>query len=133
MGRLISEFERKQKILVRNRRQYSEKSNKERVQKVMKFLSFCEDLDVKRIKDINQFHYRQFVSEFLNKKSSETKRKYLYALREFFERAHLPIIVNPTANMNRTKEKKLLKLLKILDLSENDITQEQKDKILDLL
>jgi len=133
MGRLIDEFERKKRIYVANKRQYSEKSNKERVQKVMKFLSFCEDLGVKRIKDINQSHYRQFVSEFLNKKSSETKRKYLYALREFFERAHLPIIVNPTANINRTKEKKLLKLLKILNLSEDDITQEQKDKILDLL
>jgi len=133
MGKLIDEFERKKRIYITNKRQYSKKSNLERIQKIRKFILFCEDFDVKRIKDINQSHYRQFVSEFLNKKGSETKRKYLYALREFFERAHLPIIVNPTANINRTKEKKLLKLLKILNLSENDITQEQKDKILDLL
>ena len=133
MGKLIDEFERKRRIYVANRRQYSKKSNLERIQKIRKFLLFCENLRVERIKDINQSHYRQFVSEFLNTKSTETKRKYLYALREFFERAHLPIIVNPCSNINRTKEKKLSKLLKILNLTEDDITQEQKDKILELL
>ena len=133
MGKLIDEFERKQRIYITNKRQYSRKSNIERAQKIRKFLEFCENLDVKKVKDINQSHYRQFVSEILNTKSTETKRKYLYALREFFERAHLPIIVNPSSNVNRTKEKKLLKLLKILDISEDNITQEQKEEILKLL
>ena len=133
MGKLVDEFEKRRKIYVANKRQYSKKSNLERAQKIKKFLKFCEKLGVERVKDINQSHYRQFVSEILNTKSTETKRKYLYALREFFERAHLPIIVNPSSNVNRTKEKKLLKLLKILNLSENDITQEQKDRILELL
>ena len=133
MGKLIDEFERKQKIYIANKRQYSKKSNLERVQKIRKFLEFCEKLRVERIKNINQSHYRQFVSDVLNTKSTETKRKYLYALREFFERAHLPITVNPPANINRTKEKKLSKLLKILNLNEDDITQEQKDRILELL
>ncbi len=133
MGKLIDEFERKQRIYIANKRQYSKKSNLERIQKIRKFLLFCEKLGVERIKDINQSHYRQFVSEFLNTKSTETKRKYLYALREFFERAHLPIIVNPSSNINRTKEKKFSKLLKILNLTEDDITQEQKNKILELL
>lgn len=133
MGKLIDEFERKQRIYIANKRQYSKKSNLERAQKIRKFLLFCENLGVKKIRDINQSHYRQFVSEFLNTKSTETKRKYLYALREFFERAHLPIIVNPSSNINRTKEKKFSKLLKILNLTEDDITQEQKNKILELL
>ncbi len=133
MSRLIDEFERKRRIYVANKRQYSKKSNFERIQKIRKFLLFCENLGVKKIRDINQSHYRQFVSEFLNTKSTETKRKYLYALREFFERAHLPIIVNPSSNINRTKEKKFSKLLKILNLIEDDITQEQKNKILELL
>ena len=133
MGKLIDEFERKQRIYVANKRQYSKKSNLERIQKIRKFLLFCENLRVERIKDINQSHYRRFVSEVLSAKSTETKRKYLYALREFFERAHLPIIVNPSSNINRTKEKKFSKLLKILNLTEDDITQEQKNKILELL
>lgn len=133
MSRLIDEFEKKRRIYVENRRQYSKKSNLERVQKIRKFLEFCEKLRVERIKNINQSHYRQFVSDVLNTKSTETKRKYLYALKEFFERAHLPITVNPPANINRTKEKKLLKLLKILDISEDNITQEQKEEILKLL
>ena len=133
MGKLIDEFEKKRKIYVANKRQYSKKSNLERIQKIRKFLEFCENLGVIRVKDINQSHYRQFVSEILNTKSTETKRKYLYALKEFFARAHLPITVNPSANINRTKEKKLLKLLKILDISEDNITQEQKEEILKLL
>ena len=133
MSRLINEFEKKRRIYVANKRQYSKKSNLERIQKIRKFLLFCEKLGVERIKDINQSHYRQFISEVLNTKSTETKRKYLYSLREFFERTHLLIIVNPTSNVNRTKEKKLLKLLKILDISEDNITQKQKEEILKLL
>ena len=133
MGKLIDEFEKKRKIYVANKRQYSKKSNLERVQKIRKFLEFCENLGVKKVRDINQSHYRRFISDVLNTKSTETKRKYLYALKEFFERAHLPITVNPPANINRTKEKKLSKLLKILNLNEDNITQEQKDRILELL
>ncbi len=133
MSKLIDEFEKKKRIYIRNKRQYSRKSNIERIQKIKKFLKFCEKLGVERIRDINQSHYRQFVSEILNTKSTETKRKYLYALKEFFERAHLPITVNPSANINRTKERKFSKLLKILDLDENSVTQEQKEEILKLL
>jgi len=131
MGKLIDEFEKKRRIYIANKRQYSDKSNREREQKIKKFLSFCEDLGVKKIKDINQSHYRQFVPEILNTKSTETKRKYLYCLREFFQRAHLPININITQNIAKTKERKLNKILQILDI--NEITQEQKEEILKII
>jgi len=67
---------------------------------------------------------------YLNAKSTSTKRKYLLALREFFQRAHLEIPVNVTSNIARTKEKKLLEILDILQI---DISEQQKNEILKLL
>jgi len=130
MSDLIKEFEKKRRILLKNKRQYSTNSEKDRIWRIKKFLSFCESQGVERIKDINQSHYRQFVSDFLSSKSTETKRKYLYVLREFFQRAHLPIQVNVISNINRTKERKLNKILQILDI---EITQEQKEEIFKII
>jgi hypothetical protein len=36
-------------------------------------------------------------------------------------------------NINRTKEKKLSKILNVLNINDNDINQQQKDEILKLL
>jgi hypothetical protein len=88
---------------------------------------------VKRIKDIREEHYRLFVSEFLNSKSTETKRKYLLALKEFFERAHLPIRVNITKNIARTKEKKLIKFLQVLGIKLEDLEYEKVQELLKIL
>ena len=130
---LIKEFESKKRLYIRNKRQYSKKSNKEREQKIKAFLKFCENLGVEKIKDINQSHYRQFVEQILNEKSIETKRKYLYALKEFFERAHLYIKISITTNILRTKEKKLKKILEILSINDENVSQEQKNQIFEIL
>lgn len=130
---LIKEFEAKKRVYLKNKRQYSKKSNKEREQKIKAFLKFCENIGIERIKDINQNHYRQFVENFFIGKSVETKRKYLYILREFFERAHLSISVNITANISRTKQRKFEKLIEILSINKENISEEQKNKIFEIL
>jgi site-specific recombinase XerD len=127
---LIQEFERYKRLYLRYKHQYSKESNKRREQKVKAFLAFCAKKGIKRIKDIREEHYRQFVAEVLNTKAVETKRKYLLALREFFERAHLPIKVSVQKNIQRTKEKKLRKLLSILGI---DIQSLEYEKIQELL
>ncbi len=128
---LIKEFEEKKRQYLRKKRQFSNKSNDERQQKILNFLQFCENQKIVEIRNITQREFDLFVERVLNKRSTETKRKYLYALKEFFERANLPIIVNTSKNIRRTKEKKLKKIIEILNL--NTITDEQKEQILKLL
>jgi len=128
---LVNEYLSKLRIYLRKKTNTSKKSEDDRKNKVITFLKYCEKQNVESIKNINETHYRSFVSEHLSNKSTETKRKYLLALNEFFARAHLNITVNVQNNISRTKEKKLAKILYILDL--NDINQQQKEAILNLL
>jgi site-specific recombinase XerD len=130
---LIQEFEKYKRLYLRYKHQYSKNSNQRREQKVKVFLRFCAQKGVRCIKDIREEHFRLFVSEVLNAKSVETKRKYLLALQEFFQRAHLPIRVNVQKNISRTKEKKLLKLLQVLDIKLEDLEHEKIQKLLKLL
>jgi site-specific recombinase XerD len=127
---LIKEFERYKRLYLRYKHQYSKDSNKRREQRVRAFLIFCAQKGVRRIKDIKEEHYRLFVSEVLNTKAPETKRKYLLALKEFFERAHLPIKVNVSENIQRTKEKKLSKILGILGIKLEDLEYEKVQELL---
>ena len=131
MGKLIDEYNKNLRVYLRKKSNTSKKSENQRKNKVVNFLKFCESQNIKQIKNINEALYRSFVSQHLNNKSIETKRKYLLALNEFFTRAHLNITVNVQNNISRTKEKKLAKILYILDL--NDINQQQKEAILKLL
>jgi hypothetical protein len=73
------------------------------------------------------------VAEVLNNKATETKRKYLLALKEFFERAHLPIKVNVSKNVSRTKERKLQKVLQLLGLKLEDLEYEKVPELLKIL
>jgi site-specific recombinase XerD len=130
---ILREFEQYKRLYLRYKHQYSKDSNKRREQRVRAFLKFCASQGIKKIRDIQEEHYRRFVSEVLNNKSTETKRKYLLALKEFFERAHLPIKVNVQRNIQRTKEKKLLKLLQVLDIKLEDLEHEKIQKLLKLL
>jgi len=130
MGKLVDEYSKNLRIYLRKKTNTSKKSENDRKNKIINFLKFCESQNVKQIKDINETLYRSFVSEYLNNKSTETKRKYLLALNEFFTRAHLNIKINVQNNINRTKEKKLTKLLHILNVN---ATEQQKDEILKLL
>jgi site-specific recombinase XerD len=130
---LIQEFEKYKRLYLRYKHQYSKDSNKRREQKVKAFLAFCAQRGVKRIKEIREEHYRLFVAEVLNAKSTETKRKYLLALREFFQRAHLPIKINLSRNIQRTKEKKLLKVLEILGIKFESLDYEKIQKLLKIL
>jgi len=130
---LIKEFEQYKRLYLRYKHQYSKDSNRRREQKIKAFLKFCAKHGVRRVKDIKEEHYRLFVSEVLNAKSVETKRKYLLALREFFQRAHLPIMVNVQKNISRTKEKKLLKLLQVLDIKLEDLPYEKIQELIKIL
>jgi site-specific recombinase XerD len=130
---LLEEFERYKRLYLRYKHQFSKDSNKRREQRIKAFLKFCAQKGVKRIKDIKEEHYRLFVSEVLNTKAPETKRKYLLALGEFFKRAHLPIKINPSKNIKRTKEKKLLKVLQVLDIKLEDLPYEKIQELLKIL
>jgi len=114
MGKLVEKILERPERFLRKKHQYSKKSHQERLQKLLKFARFCEREGVENIRDIKIKHYARFVKEFLNQKSTETKRKYLLVLREFFRRAQLHIKVNISRNIRETKEKKMRKLLEIL-------------------
>jgi site-specific recombinase XerD len=133
MGKLIDEYNKNLRIYLRKKTNTSKKSENQRKNKITIFLKHCEKQNVESIKNINETHYRSFVSEYLVDKSTETRRKYLLSLREFFTRAHLNIKINVQNNINRTKEKKLSKILNVLNINDNDINQQQKDEILKLL
>jgi site-specific recombinase XerD len=133
MGALTDEYLKYIRLYLKKKHQYSKASENRRKQKVLKFLAFCEKQGIKRIKDIEEKHFRQFVAEELNNLAIETKRKYLLALKEFFERAHLSIKVNPSRNIKRTKEKKLIKLLSILGIDIQSLEYEKIQKLLKLL
>jgi len=107
---LVNEYLSKLRIYLRKKSDTSKKSENQRKNKVVNFLKFCESQNIKQIKDINEALYRSFVSQHLNNKSIETKRKYLLALNEFFTRAHLNIKISVQNNISRTKEKKLEKI-----------------------
>jgi len=132
MGKLVDEYNKNLRIYLRKKTNTSKKSENQRKNKVVNFLKFCELQNIKQIKDINEALYRSFVSQLNNKSISiETKRKYLLALHEFFTRAHMNIKISVQNNISRTKEKKLSKILDILNI--NDINQQQKEAILKLL
>jgi site-specific recombinase XerD len=114
MGQLVQKVLERPERFLRKKHQYSKKSHKERLQKLLKFIRFCEQKGVKELREIKPEHYSAFVKEFLSQKSTETRRKYLLVLREFFRRAQLPIRVNVSRNIRETKEKKMRKLLEIL-------------------
>jgi site-specific recombinase XerD len=131
MGKLVEKILERQERFLRKKHQYSKRSHQERLQKLLKFIRFCEKEGVESIRDIKQEHYAKFVNKVLNQKSTETKRKYLLVLREFFRRAQLPIRVNISRNIRQTKEKKMRKLLEIL--KDCKLTEKQMREIMKLL
>jgi len=133
MGKLVSEYNKNLRVYLRKKSDTSKKSENQRKNKITIFLKHCEKQNVESIKNINETHYRSFVSEYLVDKSTETRRKYLLSLREFFTRAHLPIKVNVSANILKTKEKKLNKILEILNVERSKLSTEQLENLFKLL
>jgi site-specific recombinase XerD len=133
MGKLVEKFKKNPWQYLRRKHQCSPKNERERINRVLRFLEFCERMGCEDLKNIKPIHYQRYVEEILSKKSTETKRKHLLTLREFFKRAHIPIIVNPNRNIRRTKEQKLIKLLQILDLDKETLTEKKLKQILKLL
>jgi site-specific recombinase XerD len=131
MGQLVQKVLERPERFLRKKHQYSKKSQRERLQKLLKFIRFCEAKGVKELREIKPEHYSAFVKEFLSQKSTETRRKYLLVLREFFRRAQLPIRVNVSRNIRETKEKKMRKLLEILKNCK--LTEKQMREIMKLL
>ncbi len=130
---LVRDFLDNQKHYLQHKHQYSKRSENERRAKIIKFLKFCEEQGIDKIKNITQREFDMFVEQELSNKSTETKRKYLCAVREFAKRAHLRVAINISKNINRTKKNKLLKLVKILGLDISEISENQQAQILRLL
>ncbi len=130
---LIKEFLGNKKRYLQHKHQYSQKSERDRQAKVIRFLKFCELQRIDKIKDITQRELDMFVEKELSNKSTETKRKYLLAVRGFSKRAHLQVAINISESVSRTKKNKLLKLVEILDLDINKISEDQQAQILRLL
>jgi hypothetical protein len=133
VGKLTEKFLKNKWQYLRRKHQCSIKNERERVNRVLSFLKFCERMGCEEFKQIKPIHYQRYVEEILSKKSTETKRKHLLTLREFFKRAHIPIQVNPNRNIRRTKEQKLERLLQILNLDIKTLSKEQIKQILKLL
>ena len=133
MGKLIEKFLSNKWQYLRRKHQCSKKNENERVNRVLRFLRFCEQMGCENFKEIKPIHYQKYIEQELSKKSTETKRKHLLTLREFFKRAHIPIQINPNRNIKRTKEHKLEKLLQILNLDIKTLTKEQMKQIIKLL
>ncbi len=125
---LVDEFLKNKRKYVVCKHQYSRKSNRERVQRIVKFLQFCCEQGVKHIKDIQKSHYDEFLRHLSYSRSLETIRKYKLALSEFVNRAKLDFKV--VKNVDRQKERKFLKLKAILKDC-NDIEQ-CRDEIMNL-
>ena len=130
MCELIKEYERDLRKYLRHKHQFSVKSEKDRKSKVVRFLRFCCRRGIKSIKDIQKNDFDKFIQLELSKYSTETRRKYRLALREFFDRAHLNIRVNVQRAVKNDKLKKFEKLRQIL--KDCDIEQ-YKSEILQIL
>jgi len=133
MGKLTEKFLKNKWQYLRRKHQCSLKNERERVNRVIRFLRFCEKMGCEDFKEIKIIHYRRYVEEELSTKSTETKRKHLLTLREFFKRAHIPIQVSTNRNIRRTKEQKLERLLQIMNLDIKTLSKEQMKQILKLL
>ena len=127
---LLSEYEKNLRKYLKHKHQVSDKSEKDRKGRVKKFLFFCCKRGLKRISEIKQIDYDRFMQLELAKYSTETRRKYRLALREFFSRAKLNVRVNPVKATRVEKERKFEKLKAIL--SDCDI-EKHREEILKLL
>ncbi len=92
-------------------------------------------LVIDKIKNITQREFDMFAEQEqeLSSKSTETKRKYLLSVLGFSKRGHLQVAINISKSVNQTKKNKLLKLVKILGLDINEISENQQAQILRLL
>jgi pyruvate-formate lyase-activating enzyme len=133
VGKLTEKFLRNKWQYLRRKHQCTLKNERERVNRVLNFLKFCEKIGCEDFKQIKQIHYQRYAEEILSKKSTETKRKHLLTLREFFKRAHIPIQVNPNRNIRRTRERKFEKLMQILNLDIKTLSKDQIKQIMKLL
>jgi len=123
---LVKQFlENKRKYLT-YKHQDTAKYNKEREQKVIKFLQYACTKDIASIQNIDKTVFIDFMRSIKNK-SLETQRKYRLALSEFIERAGLSFRI--AKNVDRQKEKKFLKLKEILKECGCDISQYKKEII----
>ncbi len=115
MGKLVYNFGHNKRKYTRIKHQFLPKSGAEKINKITKFLQFCESQQVQKIKDIKQKHYDQFMQKFSEKKlSDETIRKYAAAEKEFITRAHLEIQINPGKAYRTKQQKKLNKIMTVI-------------------
>ncbi len=121
---LVKQFlENKRKYLV-YKHQDTAKYNKEREQKVIKFLQYACTKDIVSIQDIDKTVLIDFMRS-IKSKSLETQRKYRLAIAEFIERAGLGFRI--AKNIDRQKEKKFLKIKHILEKHGFDISQYKRE------
>ena len=129
---LIDEYERNLRKYLQHKHQFSVKSERDRKNRVKKFLQFCCRLGIKDIRNIVQADYDRFM-QYLSEigYSIETRRKYALTLKEFFTRGKLPIKTNPKRLVKNAKLKKFEKLKQILSCC--NCIDEHKSEILKIL
>ncbi len=132
MCELVKEYERNLRKYLKHKHQFSNKSERDRKNKVLKFLRFCCRRGIGEIKSITQNDYDKFM-QYLSETSYslETRRKYALALKEFFTRGKLPIKTNPKRLVKNAKLKKFEKLKQILSCC--NCIDEHKSEILKIL
>ena len=129
---LLKEYEKNIRRYLKHKHQFSSKSEKDRKNRVKKFLLFCCRQGIKDIRNIVQADYDSFMQYLAELGYSiETRRKYTFALKEFFTRGKLPIKTNPKRLIKNAKLKKFEKLKQILNCC--DCINEHKSEVLEIL
>ena len=76
--------------------------------RINSFLDFCGQRKISLISDINSKDYEDFIRKISKDRSARTVSDWKYALKEFFERAGLPIKVNTSPK--KQSEKRIRKI-----------------------
>ena len=100
---ILKEFERKPWRYFQRKRENTRETERRRKQRLLDFLRFCQyQRKKKRIADIDQSDWSAFCY-WRRKQGAGDATIYQYALvvRQFVQKAHLPIRINP----NRIREK----------------------------
>ncbi|MEA3312972.1 MAG: hypothetical protein U9Q18_01175 [Caldisericota bacterium] len=124
---VLSEFAKMKHLWYRSRENKT-RWQKQKIRIIEKFLRHCKNRGVKKIGAISKSEYDSFFLGFKN--TIETKRKYMFVLREFFKKAGVSIKVNTLKYINKQKQKKLKQIEETLP---TQLTEETKNKILKIL
>lgn len=100
-------FGQRRRVLPRKPKREITRYDKQKLRHILDFLSFCgREYRLKKIEQIKQDHYTGYM-RYLSAKGLGATTIYNHALslREFIERAHLNIRINPSRALRRRRER----------------------------